>query len=232
MSRSSSKQVILGLEREIHCIWCHSCRKCIDTPVYVITATAQQGRMWKCKTLEFIRRNKKHLLVNSQISRLCGSRFQMWSRAGCCYSTLRLPDIYLQTTTSSLTICHQRSILVTKCCIPRLHGANTQPQTVKMNSLRQWQMHVGHVVWRTALITCKDRRLPCFKLTRLSFFYRDQMHLQGRPFSWRSRRLHTVVTAQVQSGIQMLYCSAAVKNKKKSSNYLTDQLMIMYECKK
>lgn len=94
-------------------------------------------------------------------------------------------DIYLQTTSAFLTICHQRSILVTKCCIPGLHGVNEHTHTVKMNSLRQWQMHVGHVVWRTALITCKDRRLLCFKLARLSFskeirwIYKDDPSADG-----------------------------------------------------
>lgn len=102
MRRCSSKQVILGLEREIHCVWCHSCRKCIDTSESVMMATAQQVKMWKCKTLEFIRRNKKHLLVNSQIWRLCGSRFQMWRRAGCWYSTLRLRQWHLSANNNQL----------------------------------------------------------------------------------------------------------------------------------
>lgn len=138
----------------------------------------------------------------------CGAEQVVDTRPCGCVS-----DIYLQTTTSSLTICHQRSISVTKCCIPRLHGANAQPQTVKTNSLRRRQMHVGHVAWRTALITCKDRRLPCFKLARLSFSKEIRCVYKDDPFSWRSHRLHTVVTAEVQSGIQMLYCSAAVKKK-------------------
>lgn len=171
MRRCSSKQVILGLEREIHCVWCHSCRECTDTSESVMMATAQQVQMWNCKTLEFIRRNKKHLLVNSQIWRLCGSRFQMWRRAGCWYSTLRLRQWHLSANNDQLfnylspEEYFGHKVLYSSA--PR--SKNAQPQTVKMNALRRRQMHVGHVVWRTALITCKDRRLPCFKLARLSF---------------------------------------------------------------
>lgn len=126
----------------------------------------------------------------------CGAEQVVGTRPCGCVS-----DIYLQTTTSSLTICHQRSISVTKCCIPRLHGANAQPQTVKTNSLRRRQMHVGHVAWRTALITCKDRRLPCFKLARLSFskeircVYKDDPSQLTEPQTSRSGHSGSTITS-------------------------------------
>lgn len=139
------------------------------------------------QTLEFIYRNKKHLLVNSQILRLCGSQFQMWSRAGCWYSTLRLRYWHLSANNkrlfNHLSPEEYFGHKVLYSWAPR--SERTHTHTVKMNSLRQWQMHVGHVVWRTALITCKDRRLLCFKLARLSFskeirwIYKDDPSADG-----------------------------------------------------
>lgn len=166
-------------------------------------ATAQQVQMWNCKTLEFIRRNKKHLLVNSQIWRLCGSRFQMWRRAGCWYSTLRLRQWHLSANNDQLfnylspEEYFGHKVLYSSA--PR--SKNAQPQTVKMNALRRRQMHVGHVVWRTALITCKDSRLPCFKLARLSFskeircVYKDDPSQLTEPQTSRSGHSGSTITS-------------------------------------